>query len=326
MNVKEFIYKANAYLRRKLIRSRIGRPGFYDLYPSYRHWKRAGKAEGERDFYLASRPNPGAGIGHQMANWLSGYKMACYYGVKYAVYPFSYLNAPFEPNEWDAFLGLNEGETSAESLYRKGYRKVILPKIEFSNAEERDLLKNIIDSYTGKVVFLLEMDQFADSELESLDYLRKKYYAAPARKNDRTDYDPDCFNVAVHIRRGDIVQTDPNHLDDNLTMRWMDTDYYIEQTAKYAARFAEGRPVHLYLFSQADKEELAGFEPYGTVHYCNQMSALESFLYMVNADMLIMSRSGMSYQAAKLNLDGIIIYPQGFWREPVDSEKWILPE
>lgn len=326
MTKNEFFYKAKAFLRRKAIAARYGKPGFYNLYISYWHWKHNGVKKGNRDFYIAARPNPGAGIGHQMANWLSGYKMARYYGVKHAVYPFSYLNNPFVPNEWDAFLGLNNGEIHAETLFARGYKKVNLPKIDFSDKAQRDVLQSIMNSYVGNVVFLLEMDQFADSELESLDYLRRKFYDAPSRKDDSVEYDSTCFNVAIHIRRGDIVQNDSQHLNPNLTMRWMDTEYYIHQTAKYVSRFSGGKEVHLYLFSQADQDELKGFEPYGTVHFCNQMTAIDSFLHMVKADMLIMSRSGMSYQAAKLNMNGIIIFPVGFWREPVESEKWILPE
>lgn len=324
MTYKEFFYKAGAFLRRKLVASQRGKKWYFYMYPSYWHMclRRNNNTQGDK--YLASRPNPGAGIGHQMANWLSGHKMSKEYKVKYATYPFSYLNDPFVPNEWDSFLGLNNGETAAESLYKLHYKKVLLPLIDFQDEKQRNIHKSIINSYNGNTVFLLEMDQFAESELGDLEFLREKYYSSSARSTDKLIYKKEHFNVAVHIRRGDIVQTDPNHLNDNLTMRWLDMEYFYRLLEEYLPKYADERPIHLYLFSQAEKDELNGFERFGTVHFCNEMSAIDSFLHMVNADLLVMSKSGMSYQAAKLNKEGIILYPHDFWRERVESEKWIV--
>ena len=45
---------------------------------------------------------------------------------------------------------------------------------------------------------------------------------------------------------------------------------------------------------------------------------------MANSDFLVMSKSGMSYQAAKLNINGVIVFPSDFWREPLDSDKWLI--
>ena len=322
---QEFRYKTKAYLRRKLIVSQLNKPWYNGLYGSYWHMlihkENGGK---DQDFYIASRPNPGAGIGHQMSNWLCGHKMSNYYGIGYAVYPFSYLKDPFVPNDWDRFLGLNENMVKAEDLYAKGYKKVILPRVDWYKEKDHEFLWKIMNSYSGKVVFLLEMDQFINDELEDLEYLREKYYACPERKNDRLVYNKDHFNVAVHIRRGDIVQKDPNHLREEMTKRWLDTSYYVDLLRKYVPQYAGNNEVDIYLFSQAAKEELGGFEEFGNVHFCNDYSAIESFLHMANADLFIMSKSGMSYQAAKLNLNGVILYPKGFWNEPVDSDRWIV--
>lgn len=325
MSIEEFLYKAKAYLHRKIVINSKGKWWYLWLYPSYWHYRfgrRSKKAECKQ--YISSRPNPGAGIGHQIANWLSGYKIADYYGKQFATYPFSYLKEPFVPNEWDEFLGLNNNEISVRELLGIGYKCVLMPRMDFDNETEKKLIGNIISSYAGKkVVFLLEMDQFAGNELKFLDFMRKKYYASAQRGQDRLIFEQDSFNVAVHIRRGDIVQTGEKKRD-CLTMRWLDVEYYQNVLDKYLNVYAADKEVAIYIFSQADAEELGGFEKYGQVHYCNDMNAINSFLHMVNADMLVMSRSGMSYQAAKLNLNGIIIYPDGFWREPVQSDNWIL--
>lgn len=324
ISLKTFLYKAKAKIHRGFIIESKGKPFYNLLYISYWHGKLAGKKKrNEVIQYMTARPNPGAGIGHQLANWLSGYKMAQYYSLTYSTYPFSDLSNPLSPNEWDSFLGLNIGEIHTKDLIRRGYKKVLLPKINFDKEKERNLLSDIIRSYKGQhVVFHLEMDQFAGSELKSLEFMREKYWNAPARQADMLKYNPEHFNVAVHVRRGDIVQND-GEKNDNLTMRWLDISYYHNMLKKYLSQYSKGRVVELYIFSQTGKSELTGFDSFGIVHYCNDMDAMASFLHMVNADMLIMSKSGMSYQAAKLNKRGIIIYPDGFWREPLESKQWI---
>jgi hypothetical protein len=324
ISYKTFCYKAKARIHRDLVIASKNKPYYFWFYPSYWHSKLTVKHDtSEVVQYMTARPNPGAGIGHQISNWLAGYNMAAYYSMPYSTYPFSDLSNPLVSNEWDFFLGLNKNEVSTESLAKQGYKKVLLPRIDFDSVEECNLLRKIMDSYKGKkIVFLLEMDQGAGSELNSLEFMRKKYWSSPERNKDVMEFNPENFNVAVHIRRGDIVQKGTKK-NDNLTMRWLDVSYYIEMLNKYLEVYSCGKNVSIYLFSQANENELQGFDKFGEVIYCNKMNAINSFLHMANADMLVMSRSGMSYQAAKLNKNGIIIYPSGFWHESVDSEKWI---
>jgi hypothetical protein len=53
------------------------------------------------DHYFAARPNAGAGIGHQLANWIAGYLWAQQFGLKYA-------HIPFSNSKWEYFLGFGE--------------------------------------------------------------------------------------------------------------------------------------------------------------------------------------------------------------------------
>lgn len=65
-------------------------------YTSYRHSLKH-NGDGSCVNYIAARPNPGAGIGHQMANWIAGYHLAKVLGLKFANIPFSRYHHPWVP-------------------------------------------------------------------------------------------------------------------------------------------------------------------------------------------------------------------------------------
>ena len=56
---------------------------YCSYYVSYRH-SRKHEGDGKHINYIAARPNPGAGIGHQMANWMAGYHLAKALKFKFA--------------------------------------------------------------------------------------------------------------------------------------------------------------------------------------------------------------------------------------------------
>lgn len=53
--------------------------------------------------------------------------------------------------------------------------------------------------------------------------LKKKFYSAPARKKDQLIYQRENFNIAIHVRRGDILSDVDNP---NLNMRFLSNDYF----------------------------------------------------------------------------------------------------
>ena len=80
-------------------------------YPSYWHSQivRGNDTEDKENLYFAARPNPGAGIGHQMANWIAGYWFAERFGLKFA-------HIPFSSDKWETFLGFYQNEESLKEL------------------------------------------------------------------------------------------------------------------------------------------------------------------------------------------------------------------
>lgn len=294
-------------------------------YKSYGHYidrrKASERGGGGYTNYFAARPNPGAGIGHQMANWIAGYWYAKQFGLNFAHIPFSGQKAPFVANEWDEFLGFGNDEVSVKSLLKKGYTIVLLPLFEEQEQYQVDIIRGIIESYSNKkVVFLAEQDQFYKDQFGVMEDIQRKFYRAPARANDKLIYKDGAFNIAIHVRRGDIMLDQSNP---NLSMRYQDNDYFVNALKTALEVLKDQSNIQIYLFSQGKEEDYSEFTIFGNMHFCLDMGARESFLHMVYADALITSKSSFSYKPALLN-KGIKFCPANFWHGYPDCEDWIL--
>lgn len=267
-------------------------------------------------FYYCAHPNPGAGIGHQMANWIAGYWFAQQFGLRFA-------HSPFSDSNWESFLGFSKGEVTADHLLKNGYQKVTLPLFDEFNTNEVELQKKIIVSYTNKkVVFVAEQDQFYTDQFGVMKSIKKKFDTAPARINDRLIFNTESFNIAIHVRRGDIVIGQENQ-NPNLLLRWQGNDYFEKVLYNAVTNLKTTKSIAIYLFSQGQKKDFPEFEQFPNLHFCLDMNAQDSFLHMVNADLLITSKSSFSYKPALLN-NGIKICPQDFWHKYPDTKDFIL--
>lgn len=305
---------------RKIIVSRCRNTSiYYYLYKSY--WKaelRSGKVVNKESeqLYFAAIPNPGAGIGHQMANWIAGYWYAKKFKLKFA-------HIPFSTSKWEMFLGFYKDEESFEYLKSCGYRVVRIPLFDENNINECEKIEKIIKTYTGKkVIILAEQDQFYYNQYGVINEIREKFYNCPERKNNKLIYYDNNFNLAIHIRRGDIIQKNKK-VNPNLTMRFQSDDYFINALNTALSLLSDKNNIHIYLFSQGVPEEFSEFSKYNNLHLCLDMDAQESFLHMVYADALITSKSSFSYKPALLNM-GIKFCPYNFWHGYPNSPDWIL--
>lgn len=302
------------FLKIKYFRKTFLYPYFYLSYWHYLLYNK--KNADSNTCYYAARPNPGAGIGHQMANWIAGLWYARQFGLKFAYLPFS-------TKQWDDFLGFGEGETTVAELKHKGYKTRRLPLFDENNKKEVELNKNIIQSYAGrKVIFIAEQDQFYRVQYGVMDDLKRKFYSAPARKNDHLIYSKDNFNIAIHVRRGDIM-ADPSN--PNLAMRYLSNDYFEKVLRRVVDNIHTLKPIHIYFFSQGTPADYPEFKTFKNLHWCLDMNAQDSFLHFVYADLMITSKSSFSYKPALLN-NGIKVCPKNFWHEYPNSKDWILCE
>ncbi|MFT3949340.1 MAG: hypothetical protein QM763_20420 [Agriterribacter sp.] len=290
------------------------------LYKSYWHSKvtTKGKAHESDNNYFTAIPNPGAGIGHQLANWIAGYWFAGLFGLKFSHFPFS---SP----AWENYFGFGQNEETVSTLQQKGYTKVQLPLFRESDKHEVATIKKIIQSYNHKkTVFVAEQDQYYKAQYEIMDVLKHKFYNAPARKDNKLIFSPEHQNIAIHVRRGDIVTAGNNKIF-NKSLRFQENDYFIKVLANTINNIKLGKKVAVYLFSQGKAEDFRDFQQFDNIQFCLEMNALDSFNHMVYADILITSKSSFSYKAALLN-NGLKICPKEFWHGYPLTNDFILAE
>ena len=269
------------------------------------------------DVYYTAMPNSGAGIGHQMANWIAGYWWARQFGLKFA-------HTPFSSEDWDRFLGFGVGEPSVNELKKQGFLLRKLPLFVEDYEKEIEVQKKIISSYAGqKVVLMAEQDQNYRDQFGVMKDIQKKFYAAPSRKNDDHIYDKCHFNIAIHVRRGDIM----TNLDSSVfKMRYISNDYFYNVLYQVLEKYKSEKEPHIYFFSQGSPDDFPEFKEFRNLHWCFNMSAQLSFLHMVYADLLITSKSSFSYKPALLSA-GIKVCPKEFWHGyPEEDPKWILSD
>lgn len=322
MEAHKLIAKVRRKLRMKLVAG-FRRTSFYPAL--YLSWWQSLLHEGEASAtplaYMAAVPNPDAGIGHQMANWIAGLWFARQFGLPHA-------HVPFSSDEWERQLGFGERAVAMDALLAQGnYKRVRLQRFDEDNAKEVARIKKVVASYSGRrVVLVLEQDQFYRDQFGVIEELCQRFHNANARQHDRVQYSPDCFNIAIHVRRGDIAQGHaPHPTNANLQMRWQDVGYFHRVLSEVLKIIPAGVKVRIHLFSQGGREEFAAFEQLGEIIYCLDMDAVSSFLHMVNADVLITSKSSFSYKPALLS-NGIKVCPPGFWHSYPDCSDWVVAE
>lgn len=319
-SLRHLVQKIRNKLWCKIVSKSRNKEYFPKIYNSYWYYKlkKSDYTQNIYNNYYSAIPNPGAGIGHQMANWIAGFWFSKQFGLKYA-------NSPFSTFEWDSFLGFGENETTVENLIKKGYQKIRLPLFDEYNSSEIDLQKKIIASYSNrKVVFVAEQDQGYKNQYGVMENMKEKFYDAPSRINDTLFYDPKFLNIAMHVRRGDIVIGQDNK-NSNLFLRWQGNEYFVNVLQNVLLKNKSEKPIAIYLFSQGNVDDFHEFKQFKNLNFCLDINPIDSFLHMVYADILITSKSSFSYKPALLN-KGIKVCPKDFWHGYPETNDWLFAD
>lgn len=315
---ENFYYKAIRKIRQIFVQNMRGSKLYYFMYFSYLHsliFKNL-NYENCGTLYFCAQPRPGAGIGHQLANWIAGYWFAKMFKLKFA-------HIPFPNNLWENFLGFGNEEIKVVELKKIGYRIKRIPLFDEKNYSEIRKIKKIISSYANrKVIFLSEQDQFYFNQYEVSEVLKKKFYSSPYRLNERILYKENYYNIAIHIRRGDIINGEIIKKE-KYKKRWLSNLYYINVLTSVLDCTPNAKPVKIFLFSQGNLNDFKEFHRFGNIEFFLNMDEHDSFLHLVKADMLITSKSSFSYKPALLS-NGIKLCPANFWHGYPRTNDFIL--
>lgn len=131
-------------------------------------------------------------------------------------------------------------------------------------------------------------------------------------KNIKTYFNPERFNIAVHVRR-------PNSHDSRLDGADTPDDVYLSIIDKLRIFYKDQKPV-FHIYSQGALEMFIRYVADDIVLHIND-SVEFTFASMVFADVLVTSRSDLSYVAGMLS-DGIVYYTP--YSEHVTLPHWRL--
>ena len=297
-------------------------PFQFRLYRSYWHYKLTANkktvnvsTEIRKTHYLTEKPNYGAGIGHQLANWNTGLFFAGYFNIQFA-------HSPFSTRKWDYFLGLGQGEVNAADLEKNRLFKIVrLPRFDSTNAAQVLLVKNIVASYNrSNILFRMESDQAYEKQWETYKILSQKFFSAEARQKDKIIFAPDSLNIAIHIRRRMKIES-----VETWKSRGLENKYYSNALSQLLATIKTTKKIDIYLFSQGPVEDFPEFSQFENMHYKMDMGPVESVLHMIYADVLISSKSSFSYKPALIS-KGIKICPVTFWHQYPPTPDFIMAD
>ncbi|MGY3213774.1 hypothetical protein [Mucilaginibacter sp. HD30] len=315
--MKYTIEKIERKLWEKIVSRFKQTPVYPYIYKSYWHYLFSKKkvAETGNTLYFTARPNRGAGIGHQLANWISGYWWAKQFDLKFA-------HLPFSPKKWENFFAFGSKEKSVDELLKDGYKVRRIPLFNEDEPNEIEFIRKIIATHNGtKTVILCEQDQHYRGQYGVMADIQNKFYKADARKKEQVTFLKDCYNVAIHVRRGDILA---DLSSPGMAKRYLDNEYFVRVLKKVLTGINTVKPIHVYFFSQGKMEDFKEFHAIPNIHWCLDMDVENSFLHFIYADVLITSKSSFSYKPALLNKSGIKVCPENFWHDYPKTDDFIL--
>ena len=263
--------------------------------------------------YMSIDVDPGAGIGHQLAN----YNSAIWYAKKFNLI---HAHTSFPNKKWEKLLGFNYSTICLENLLNKGYKKIKLPIFKEGDLIEISKIKKIIHSYRDKkIIFFLENNQGYTKQYQVAEILKEKFFSSKKRSKDKLIYSIKDFNIAVHIRAGDIMNNEKL-----INKRFLDINYFIKTINESLSIIKTPKKKKIHIFSESKLDSFSKLTNFKNIKFCHNLNQYKTFLHFVYADLLITSKSSFSYKAALIS-KGIKVSPKNFWHGyPYNDKKWIL--
>jgi hypothetical protein len=257
------------------------------------------------------------GAGSQGLARMSGICLAKRYGLTYVHTPFRGMQVaegqepidPYKADEawaaaWESVFNLGHGEISAVEC--------TLPRIEIDDfMADRQWWSSPCLLSAG--YYSMIVDRMPEAYYAVIPQLRQKFFFnKPPRPRSNV------VDVCAHLRRGVDVRPD----NPETAYRFVSDDIVLKSIRMTQSVLNElGLSSHIRLFSQGDQKDFAPFRDMG-FELCLNTPAIPSFCAMVEADVLIMTKSSFSYAAAILN-GGVKLYDR-YARSPLPD--WIVSD
>jgi hypothetical protein len=152
---------------------------------------------------------------------------------------------------------------------------------------------------------IYEVENNLDSclQLESLKKIKRLIH-----ENKKKPYDDNFLNISVHIRRFNT--------HDNGDYAYVEDDYFLNVINHIRNTYEGNKLFHIY--SQGNEKLFERYLSNDVIFHLDE--TIESTFYgLITSDILVMSKSSLSYSAGILS-DGIVYYLP-FWHKP--ATKWL---
>jgi len=245
------------------------------------------------------------GVGSQALASMSALCFARAHGLQYVHRPFTFIehaegDMQAAVRMWESHFNLGAGELRIDEN-----NFPVVPIDEFMLSPDR--WQDDIAVSAPHYLHFCNRDRTAWERVAPL--LRARYRAQSTRSDNKP------FTVAVHVRKA-VSPLDPQNKVRNLTSNasFVETIKTMQEVFR-----AKRKAVQIRIFSQGQPQDFIEFSNHGC-ELCLDAPALSTHQQLIDADVLVMSRSAFSYTAALLN-DGICFYdPQK--ERPLQN--WIL--
>jgi hypothetical protein len=243
------------------------------------------------------------GIGAQMQRILSIYLISRKLNLKYI------HSSVFVDPKW-IHSSLFSGRNFSAACNRKFNNLLILPSDSISNGVKTIKINSLNDidvltkEYDSEVMFLIAMAHpYIDKNPDILnDFFPIKHDFVSEKINKK-------IIVAIHIRRGDV------QIDNRLKRRFVPLEFYIKSMENLAI-ILNGIDYEFHIHSEGniknEIDEKSLTKLYKNIFFHIDEDPVQSFVDLVNADILVAGFSSFCYSASFLRRKGIVLYPK-FW-------------
>lgn len=224
-------------------------------------------------------------------------------------YNLIYAHTPFNS------LDHNKGkENFFEDAFNLSKNEVNIKSLDDDNLEIKYIKHPFEIKDKDNVLYITQSchqyaDKYPDKYLNVVDEFKNKFF--DNFKSQYVNYnDNKNLNIGLHIRRGDVSKNKNE-------IKFTNNSYYINIVNNILKLVDNlGIDVNIHIYSQGLIEDFKEFESYNVFYHLDEC-LLTTFYNLIESDILVMSKSSLSYCAGLLN-ENIIIY-QEFWHKPLSN-------